>query len=138
MRAIVVLFPVFAITLGNTTVQSTVGLFGRSTGLSEFQVGIFFASSAVLFFLTSSVWGGLADRWGRRPVILTGLAGSGVSFVSAAWIVGPLVGTAAYSMSIEGPLLLAAVALVAGTLGYSVLMATVSRSGGSNTARPAG
>src|SRR5215216_3900756 len=86
MRAIVVLFPVFAITLGNTTVQSTVGLFGRSTGLSEFQVGIFFASSAVLFFLTSSVWGGLADRWGRRPVILTGLAGGGVSLVLVAAI----------------------------------------------------
>lgn len=91
MRAIVVLFPVFAITLGNTTVQSTVGLFGRSTGLSEFQVGIFFASSAVLFFLTSSVWGGLADRWGRRPVILTGLAGGGVSFVliAAIYAFGP-------------------------------------------------
>jgi len=91
MQAIVVLFPVFAITLGNATVQSTVGLFGRSTGLSEFQVGIFFASSAVLFFLTSSLWGGLADRWGRRPVILAGLAGGGVSFVliAAIYAFGP-------------------------------------------------
>jgi MFS family permease len=91
MRAIVVLFPVFAIALGNTTVQSTVGLFGRSTGLSEFQVGLFFASSAVLFFLTSSVWGGLADRWGRRPVILTGLAGGGASFIliAAIYAFGP-------------------------------------------------
>ena len=80
MRAIVVLFPVFAITLGNATVQSTVSLFGRSTGLSEFQVGLFFASSAVLFFLTSSIWGGLADRWGGRPAIFAGLAGGGVSF----------------------------------------------------------
>lgn len=91
MRAIVVLFSVFAITLGNTAVQSTIGLFGRSTGLSEFQVGIFFASSAVLFFLTSSIWGGLADRWGRRPVILTGLAGGGVSFflIAAIYAFGP-------------------------------------------------
>lgn len=81
MRAVVVLFPVFAMTVGNATVQSTVGLFGRSTGLSEVQVGIFFASSAVLFFLTSSAWGALADRWGRRPVVLTGLAGGGVSLI---------------------------------------------------------
>lgn len=81
MRAVVVLFPVFAMTVGNATVQSTVGLFGRSTGLSEVQVGIFFASSAVLFFLTSSAWGSLADRWGRRPVVLTGLAGGGVSLL---------------------------------------------------------
>jgi MFS family permease len=91
MRAVVVLFPVFAMTVGNATVQSTVGLFGRSTGLSEFQVGIFFASSAVLFFLTSSAWGALADRWGRRPVILTGLAGGGVSLIliAALYAFGP-------------------------------------------------
>jgi MFS family permease len=91
MRAIVVLFPVFAITLGNATVQSTVSLFGRSTGLSEFQVGLFFASSAVLFFLTSSIWGGLADRWGGRPAILAGLAGGGVSFalIAAIYAFGP-------------------------------------------------
>lgn len=91
MRAIVVLFPVFAITLGNATVQSTVGLFGRSTGLSELQVGVFFASSAVLVFLTSSAWGSLADRWGRRPVILTGLVGGGASFVliAAIYAFGP-------------------------------------------------
>lgn len=81
MLRVVVLLPVFAMTVGNATVQSTVGLFGRSTGLSEFQVGIFFASSAVLFFLTSSAWGSLADCWGRRPVILTGLAGGGVSLL---------------------------------------------------------
>jgi MFS family permease len=87
----VVLFPVFAMTVGNATVQSTVGLFGRSSGLSEFQVGIFFASSAVLFFLTSSAWGSLADRWGRRPVILTGLAGGDVSLllIAALYAFGP-------------------------------------------------
>ena len=91
MQAVVVLFPVFAMTVGNATVQSTVGLFGRSSGLSEFQVGIFFASSAVLLFLTSSAWGSLADRWGRRPVILTGLAGGGVSLllVAALYAFGP-------------------------------------------------
>jgi MFS family permease len=91
MRPVVVLFPVFAMTVGNATVQSTVGLFGRSAGLSEFQVGIFFASSAVLFFLTSSAWGSLADRWGRRPVILTGLAGGGVSLllIAALYAFGP-------------------------------------------------
>jgi hypothetical protein len=65
-------------------------------------------------------------------------AGHMQSAMSAAWTVGPLVGTAAYSLSIEGPLLLAAAALVAGTLGYSVLVAVVSQNGGSNTARPAG
>jgi MFS family permease len=74
-----VLFAVFAMTMANATVFSTIGLFGRGVGLSEFQVGTIFVSSAVLFFLVSARWGVLADRWGRRPVIVVGLAATAVS-----------------------------------------------------------
>lgn len=73
------MFAVFAMTMANATVFATVGLFGRSIGLSEFQVGTIFVSSAVLFLLTSPRWGVLADRWGRRPVIVVGLAATGTS-----------------------------------------------------------
>ena len=55
----IVLFSVFAATLGNATVFATLGLFGRGIGLSELEVGAIFASSALLFFLTSSHWGRL-------------------------------------------------------------------------------
>lgn len=66
-------------TMANATVFATVGLLGRGIGLSEFQVGTIFVSSAVLFLLTSSRWGALADRWGRRPIIVVGLAATAVS-----------------------------------------------------------
>lgn len=66
-------------TMANATVFATVGLFGRGVGLSEFQVGTIFVSSAVLFLLTSACWGILADRWGRRPIIVVGLAATTVS-----------------------------------------------------------
>lgn len=91
MRATAVLFPVFAINMGNAIVLSTLSLFGRSAGLSEFQVGTFFATSAVLFFLTSSLWGFLADHWGRRPVMLAGLVGGAVSLllISGIYAFGP-------------------------------------------------
>ncbi len=78
MVSVVVLLAVFVMTLGNVTIHATVGLFGRSIGLSEFQVGIIIASSALLFALTSSRWGRFADERGRRPVILSGLAGAAV------------------------------------------------------------
>ena len=65
--------------LGNATVFATLGLFGRGIGLSEFEVGAIFASSALLFFLTSSHWGRLSDRIGRTPVMVVGLAGTTVS-----------------------------------------------------------
>lgn len=81
MATTVVLFAVFVMMMGNATVLATVGLFGRGIGLSEFQVGAVISSSALLFFLTSSWWGRLADEKGRRPVILTGLAGAAVSLL---------------------------------------------------------
>jgi len=79
MGSTIILFSVFAATVGNATVFATLGLFGRGIGLSELEVGAIFASSALLFFLTSSHWGRLSDRIGRKPVLVAGLAGSAAS-----------------------------------------------------------
>ena len=81
MSTVVVLFAVFVLTLGNTTVHATLGLFARSIGLSEFQAGMIIASSGLLFALTASRWGRFADERGRRPVILSGLVGAAVSLL---------------------------------------------------------
>jgi MFS family permease len=79
VQATIVLFSVFAATVGNTTVFATLGLYGRGAGLSELEVGAILASSALLFFLSSSRWGRLSDRVGRRPVMAAGLAAAAVS-----------------------------------------------------------
>jgi MFS family permease len=81
MSTAVVLFAVFVMTLGNTTIHATLGLFGRSIGLSEFQAGLIIASSGLLFALTASRWGRFADERGRRGVILSGLVGAAVSLL---------------------------------------------------------
>jgi MFS family permease len=81
MATAVVLFAVFVMMMGNATVLATVGLVGRAIGLGEIEVGAIIASSALLFFLTSSWWGRLADRRGRRLVILSGLAGAALSLL---------------------------------------------------------
>jgi MFS family permease len=86
MATTVVLLAVFVMMMGNTTVLATVGLFSRSIGLTEFQAGIIISSSALLFFLISSWWGRLADKKGRRPVLLVGLAGAAVSLLLFAWL----------------------------------------------------
>lgn len=90
-----VLLGVFAMTMANATVFATVGLLGRGIGLSELQVGTIFVSSAVLFLLTSARWGVVADRRGRRPVIVVGLAATAVSlflFAGIAQSAGDLAG----------------------------------------------
>jgi MFS family permease len=81
VQATIVLFAVFAATVANATVFATLGLHGRSVGLSELEVGAVFASSGVLFFLTSSHWGRLSDRVGRGPVMAAGLMATAVSLL---------------------------------------------------------
>ena len=52
---------------------------GRDLGLSEIQVSAIFTLSAVLWVVMSPFWGKASDRIGRKPVILVGLAGFGIS-----------------------------------------------------------
>jgi MFS family permease len=79
VQATIVLFAVFAATVANSAVFATLGLYGRSVGLGEFEVGAIFASSGVLFFLTSARWGRLSDRLGRGPAMAAGLAATALS-----------------------------------------------------------
>lgn len=113
----------FAATLGNATVFATLGLFGRGIGLSEVEVGAIFASSALLFFLTSSHWGRLSDRIGRAPVVIAGLAGTAVSlflFAALYWanwpgaLIGLVLARAIYGL-LAGGVQPAAVAIMADT-----------------------
>ncbi|TYR79771.1 MFS transporter [Priestia megaterium] len=52
----------------------------RATGASSVNLGLLMASYSIASFLTSPFWGGLSDRKGRRPVLLTGLVGFSLSF----------------------------------------------------------
>lgn len=121
MQATIVLFAVFAATVANTTVFATLGLYGRSVGLSALDVGAIFASSGVLFFLTSSSWGRLSDRIGRGPVMAAGLAATALSlflfaglYVAGGTFIGLLLARAIYGL-LAGSLQPAATACMADT-----------------------
>ena len=47
--------------------------------------GLFASSFMVMQFIFSPVLGSLSDRFGRRPVILASLFGSGVDYLVLAW-----------------------------------------------------
>ena len=79
MQEAIVLFAVFAATIANAAVFATLGLFGREVGLGEFEVGVIFASSGLLFCLTASSWGRLSDRFGRTRIIVLGLVATTLS-----------------------------------------------------------
>lgn len=45
------------------------------------EIGLLFASFSLMQFLFSPVWGRLSDRYGRRPLLMVGLAGSIASYL---------------------------------------------------------
>jgi len=57
---------------------------GRELGLSELQVGSLSASYALMQVLVSPSWGRVSERIGRKPVLLMGVLGFGVSFLGFA------------------------------------------------------
>lgn len=61
--------------MGQTILFALLGPAARDIGLAVWQVGAIISASAVVFVLISPIWGRLADRWGRKTVIVTGLLG---------------------------------------------------------------
>ncbi|MBE3553969.1 MAG: MFS transporter [Thermicanus sp.] len=61
-------------------ISETVGDPATSSS-APFHLGMLLALYSAVSFFLSPIWGRLSDRYGRRPIILTGLIGFGVSFL---------------------------------------------------------
>ena len=61
--------------LGQSAMFAVLPSIGREVGLKEIQVGAIIAASSVVFFIASPLWGRASDRFGRRPVFITGQIG---------------------------------------------------------------
>jgi DHA1 family tetracycline resistance protein-like MFS transporter len=51
----------------------------RELGLSELQAGLLITVAALMFVVVSPLWGRTSDAWGRKPVLLVGIAGVALS-----------------------------------------------------------
>lgn len=60
---------------GNMALQSVLPAIGRVFGLADTLVALAFALSALLWTFCSPYWARLSDRWGRKRVMMIGLAG---------------------------------------------------------------
>ncbi|OIO55182.1 MAG: hypothetical protein COX57_10645 [Alphaproteobacteria bacterium CG_4_10_14_0_2_um_filter_63_37] len=49
------------------------------------QIGWLMGIYSLMQFLFMPLWGRMSDRWGRRPVLLIGLAGSAISYAVYGW-----------------------------------------------------
>ncbi len=80
-RLLVIFLTVFIDLVGFGIILPLSPFLAREFHASAIQVGLLMSVYSVMQFLFSPIWGALSDRIGRRPVILIGLLGGGLSYL---------------------------------------------------------
>lgn len=78
----VIFVTVFIDLIGFGIIIPLLPFYAETFGASALAIGLLSTSFSLMQFLFAPVWGRLSDRYGRRPIILIGLFGSGVSYVA--------------------------------------------------------
>lgn len=77
-----------AVGIGNSMLFAILPPLARDIGIAEIYVGAIYTLSALMYLTMSPVWGGLSDQYGRRPLVIFGLATYAVStliLAAGAW-----------------------------------------------------
>ena len=83
-----IIFAVSMVTaMGNTGMISVLPAIGRSIGMPDPMVAAVFSLSALLWAFSSPFWARMSDRYGRKPLMMVGLAGFMVSMALCAAVV---------------------------------------------------
>lgn len=70
---------VLGVSAGNTALQAVMPSISRALSLPDPVAVAIFSTSATLWMLSAPIWASASDRWGRKPLILLGMAGFMVS-----------------------------------------------------------
>ena len=82
IRSIVILLIIqFLVMVGFGIVIPILPFFVEKLGGGALSLGIFMSVYSIMQFIFAPLWGRLSDRIGRRPVLLIGLTGYGVTFI---------------------------------------------------------
>lgn len=87
--SLLILFLVVLIDLiGFGMILPLIPFLGKSTGASPVMVGFLMSIYSIMQFLFSPFWGGISDRFGRKPVLLFSIFGAAVSHTAFAFASG--------------------------------------------------
>lgn len=76
----ILFFSLFIVMAGFGIILPILPFFSIKLGANTTHVGFLMASYSLMQFIFSPIWGGLSDKYGRKPIILIGLFGFAVSF----------------------------------------------------------
>jgi DHA1 family tetracycline resistance protein-like MFS transporter len=80
-----VFLTVFLDILGFGLIIPLLPFYAQKFGANEFIIGTLLASNAVAQFIFNPIWGRISDKFGRRPVMLVTVLGSGIAYLLLAW-----------------------------------------------------
>ncbi len=80
-RLTIIFITVFVDLIGFGIVLPLLPFYAQDFGATPMLIGLLVAVHPAMQFVFGPVWGRLSDRVGRRPVLLVGLVGSGVSYL---------------------------------------------------------
>jgi MFS transporter, DHA1 family, tetracycline resistance protein len=81
VRLSVLFLTVFVDLVGFGIVLPLLPFYADRFGASGTQIAVLVFSYSAAQFLLAPIWGRLSDRYGRRPILIIGLVGSGVSYL---------------------------------------------------------
>ena len=67
--------------LGFAMVFPLLPFYAKNLGASPFTIGLLISSFSVAQLATAPLWGRMSDRYGRRPILIVGLAAAGIAYV---------------------------------------------------------
>ncbi|GAB5557232.1 MAG: tetracycline resistance MFS efflux pump [Schleiferiaceae bacterium] len=76
----VLFFTVFLDLLGFGLIIPILPIYAKDLGASGFMIGAIVGGFSLMQFFFASFWGGLSDRYGRRPIMLTSIAVMAIAY----------------------------------------------------------
>ncbi len=74
-------FALFVVTLGFGVVMPIIPFYMERLGAGGTELGLLVASYAVMRLVFGPIWGGMSDRVGRKPILMLGVLGYGITMV---------------------------------------------------------
>jgi multidrug resistance protein len=80
-RLTIIFFTIFIDLIGFGIVLPLLPFYAQEFGATPLVIGLLIAVHPGMQFVFGPIWGRLSDRVGRRPILLVGLVGSGISYL---------------------------------------------------------